>query len=86
MAQFVYLGHVVVSGLVKPESTKIQAVQQTPPPQQVRAFLGLTGYYRHFIPDYATIAAPVSDLTERMPLPMLPELLHANVHSSGSRL
>ena len=65
MAQFVYLGHVVVSGLVKPESTKIQAVQQTPPPQQVRAFLGLTGYYRHFIPDYATIAAPVSDLTRK---------------------
>ena len=66
MAQCVYLGHVVVSGLVKPEPTKIQAVQQTPPHQtkkQVRAFLGVTGYYRRFIPDYATIAAPVSDLT-----------------------
>ena len=47
MAQCVYLGHVVDSGLVKPEPTKIQAVQQTPPPQtksQVRTFLGLTGY------------------------------------------
>ena len=44
--------------IVQPEHTKIQAVQQTPPPQtkkQVRAFLGLTGYYRRFIPDYASI-------------------------------
>ena len=68
MAQCVYLGHIVGSGLVKPEHTKIQAVQQTPPPQtkkQVRAFLGLTGYYRRFIPDYASIAAPLSDLTRK---------------------
>ena len=33
MAQCVYLGHVVGSQLVKPEPTKVQAVQQTPPPQ-----------------------------------------------------
>ena len=68
MAQCVYLRHVVGSGLVKPEPTKVQAVQQTPPPQtkkQVRTFLGLTGYYRRFIPDYATIAAPLSDLTRK---------------------
>ena len=56
------------SGLVKPEHTKIQAVEQTAPPQtkkQVRAFLGLTGYYRRFISDYASIAAHLSDLTRK---------------------
>jgi phospholipid-translocating ATPase len=32
--------------------------------KDVRAFLGLTGYYRRFIPQYATIAACLSDLTK----------------------
>ena len=32
---------------------------------QVRAFLGLTGYYRRFIPDYASVAAPLTDLTRK---------------------
>ena len=68
MAQCVYLEHIVGSGLVKPEHTKIQAAQQTPPSQtkkQVIAFLGLSGYYQRFIPDYASIAAPLSDLTQK---------------------
>ena len=63
-----YLGHVVGNGLIKPEVSKIQAVQSFAVPQskrQVRAFLGLTGYYRRFIPGYAEIAAPLTDLTKK---------------------
>lgn len=63
-----YLGHIVGGGAVRPEVGKIEAVQKTSTPQtkkQVRAFLGLAGYYRRFIPDYATIAAPLSDLTRK---------------------
>ena len=31
----------------------------------VRSFLGMTVYYRKFIPQYASIAAPLTDLTRK---------------------
>ena len=64
----VHLGHIVGGGTVYPESAKLQAVRDFPTPQtkkQVRVFLGLTGYYRRFIPDYASTAAPLTDLTRK---------------------
>ena len=33
--------------------------------KQVRAFLGITGYYRKFITNYSALAAPLSDLTKK---------------------
>ena len=68
MDQCVYLGHTVGNGVVQPELSKVEAVQRWPVPEtkkQVRAFLGLTGYYRKFIPQYASIAAPLTDLTKK---------------------
>lgn len=32
----------------------------------MRAFLGLMGYYRRFIPNYASVAAPLTDLTKKI--------------------
>ena len=68
MGQCTYLGHKVGGGIVEPETSKIHAVESFPKPhtkREVRAFLGLTGYYRRFIPDFASIAAPLSDLTKK---------------------
>ncbi len=68
MHQCVYLGHVVGGGQVRPEVGKLLAVENFPVPstkKHVRSFLGLTGYYRRFIPDYATVAAPLTDLTRK---------------------
>ena len=64
----VYLGHVVGNGQVCPQESKLKAVEAFSLPstkRQVHAFLGLTGYYRRFIPDYATLAAPLTDLTRK---------------------
>ena len=68
MLQCVYLGHVVGNGVVKLEVGKLEAVQKFPRPtskRQVRGFLGLTGYYRKFIPNYAALALPLTDLTRK---------------------
>ena len=68
MHECIYLGYVVGNGVVKPDPEKIKAVLDFPTPvtkKQVRAFLGLTGYYRKFVENYATLAVPLTDLTKK---------------------
>ena len=62
------MGHVIGNGQVKPDPKKIAAVKSYPVPKtkkDVRSFLGLTGYYRRFITNYARLAMPLSDLTKK---------------------
>jgi hypothetical protein len=63
-----FLGHVVGGGKVRPKSDKIEAVRQAKQPEtktQLRSFLGLAGFYRKFIPDFAAIACPLTDGTQK---------------------
>ena len=58
----------VGGGDVSPDLSKMEAVSAMGVPKtkkQVRTFLGLTGYYRRFIPNYSSIAAPLTDLTRK---------------------
>lgn len=67
LSQVEFLGHVVSAEGIKPDPGKIQAVVDWPTPQcvrDVRAFLGLTGYYRRFVLHYAHLALPLTDLTK----------------------
>ena len=68
MSECLYLGHIIGSGKVKPEKAKIQAILDFQVPvtkKDVRSFFGISGYYRRFIQDYSTIAAPLTDLTQK---------------------
>lgn len=60
-----FLGHTLSAAGVATDPEKIAAVQEWPVPRnvkEVRSFLGVTSYYRRFIPRYATIAAPINAL------------------------
>jgi hypothetical protein len=66
--QIVFLGHVVTRQGSYPNPKKVQAVKDFPVPRSmtnVRAFLGLTGYYRNFVCGYAKIVIPLFDLTKK---------------------
>ena len=57
-----YLGHRVSSRGVAFDPEKVKVVQEWPEPnsmKDVRAFLGFTGFFRHFIQGYASIAGPL---------------------------
>ena len=68
MGETPYMGYIVGRGLVKPEEAKVLAVRNFPcttSKKEVRTFWGLVGYYRKFVPDFAAVAAPLSDLTQK---------------------
>ena len=62
------LGHMLGKQRLSPHPDKMQAIREAKPPatkKQVKSFLGLAGFYRKFIPNFAAIAAPLSDLTKK---------------------
>ena len=63
-----YLGYDIEEGKVRPGNDKIKAVKHFPIPKSVhniRQFLGLTGYFRHFVKNYALIAKPLTNLIKK---------------------
>ena len=63
-----FLGHQVGSEWITVNDDNLDKIRNAKRPttkKEVRSFLGLVNYYREHIPSFATIAAPLSDLTKK---------------------
>ena len=63
-----FTGHVLGQGKLQMEQDKIDKIRNAAQPstkKRVRSFLGLAGFYRRFIPEFAQIAHPLTDLTKK---------------------
>ncbi|KAL0336104.1 UNVERIFIED_CONTAM: Transposon Tf2-12 polyprotein [Sesamum radiatum] len=63
-----FLGHIMERGRIWMDPKKVQAIEEWRPPSDVhdlRSFLGLANYYRHFVKGYSEIARPMTDLLKK---------------------
>ena len=64
-----FLGHVLTQGRIWMRQEKQKTILEWPEPlvtgKEVRQFLGLASYYRNYVPNFASIAAPLVALTRK---------------------
>ena len=63
-----FLGHCVGDGKLMMSEEKARAIVEAPRPEtkkQVKSFLGMIGFYRKFVPNFAEIALPLTNLTKK---------------------
>ncbi|KAG2191605.1 hypothetical protein INT47_012819 [Mucor saturninus] len=63
-----FLGYDIIANVgVLPSKKKVEAIMSWPVSknvQDVRKFIGLCQYYKSFLPSFASVAAPITDLTK----------------------
>jgi hypothetical protein len=68
MTEILYLGHIISAQGVRVHPEKIRAILDWPTPRsliELRSFLGLCSYYRHFVKGFSQLSAPLTNLTKK---------------------
>ena len=63
-----YLGHLISPEGISPLPKKLDSIKHMPVPnsaKEIKQFLGLTGYYRKFVPRFADISRPLTTLMKK---------------------
>ncbi|CAH2106577.1 unnamed protein product [Euphydryas editha] len=66
--EVIYLGHTITKDGLRPNDDKIAAVMNYPIPKtttEIKSFLGLIGYYRRFIKDFAHVTKPLTSCLKK---------------------
>ena len=66
--QVTHLGHAVGRGEVLPRAAKVRAIADLPVPETRRQLMrirGMAGFYRKFIPNFAAVTAPLTELLRK---------------------
>jgi len=81
-----YLGHIIGDGEIRKDPEKVKAITEFPVPKTLRglrSFMGFCGWYRKFVPNFASLASPLTDLmTTKRKFSLTPEALKALEDSS----
>ena len=67
-ARIEFLGHLVGRGVIRLQRLKTVAIREYKQPKtkkDIRVFLGMAGYYRRFMPNFASVTAPISNLLKK---------------------
>lgn len=68
MSEIKYLGFLVGEKGLRPDPGKIESIVNFPTPtsvKQTRRLLGMASWYRRFIPNFADLSAPITDLLKK---------------------
>ena len=63
-----YLGHIISGDGIEMDDEKTKAIDEWPmlkTVREVRQFMGLASYYRRFVPGFASVTGPLTDLTKK---------------------